>query len=474
MALELGYGPNTLNIDAFGAARVRLVDESGAAIGKAAGELRGAGDDALPMMGVNDGSYRHIRVDRMGNQGISYQTPLFDGIFDGATVNAAQFSLAAAVQTGVQATGTGMGLNAGASVAINGSAVLQTLRKFTFRSRGPMIKRVRARLVKGGTNGVAEIGFGDVATNVALATGAMWQYTAAGALVPVVAYNGTQLTGLDVAALIDPLKYYWWDIIVSDDSITFTIQNPLNGVILSEQTLMIGPDAGRMFSASRLGSFERTYVGGAIATAPATQLFIGQSYVGAYDTNLNKNVAQVMAGMGLALDVNPATGVQTANQTNSTAPVSATLSNTAAGYATLGGKFQFAAVAGAETDYALFAYQVPAGYQANITGITIEAENLGAIVATTGTSLEWDIARGATAVSLATAGTIKRGGLGKQNFPVGAAIGAVANRIAEKFSTPFVVESGRFLHVILRMPVGTATASQIIRGQVAIEGYWGE
>ena len=31
---------------------------------------------------------------------------------------------------------------------------------------------------------------------------------------------------------------------------------------------------------------------------------------------------------------------------------------------------------------------------------------------------------------------------------------------------------GRFLHVILKCPIGTATATQIIRGTVVIDGYF--
>jgi hypothetical protein len=37
---------------------------------------------------------------------------------------------------------------------------------------------------------------------------------------------------------------------------------------------------------------------------------------------------------------------------------------------------------------------------------------------------------------------------------------------------PLYVAAGTFVHVILRMPVGTATASQIIRGLVMINGYF--
>jgi hypothetical protein len=45
-------------------------------------------------------------------------------------------------------------------------------------------------------------------------------------------------------------------------------------------------------------------------------------------------------------------GTGTANYANSAAPASASLANATAGYMTLGGKFQFAAVGGAATKYA--------------------------------------------------------------------------------------------------------------------------
>lgn len=37
-------------------------------------------------------------------------------------------------------------------------------------------------------------------------------------------------------------------------------------------------------------------------------------------------------------------------------------------------------------------------------------------------------------------------------------------------ATPEIVESGRFVHVILTIPTGTATATEIFRGQVLIKG----
>lgn len=188
-----------------------------------------------------------------------------------------------------------------------------------------------------------------------------------------------------------------------------------------------------------------------------------------------------MTGMGLSAVQSLTGGL--ANYANSAAPTSATLSNTAAGYTTLGGQFQFAAVAGAETDYALFGFQIPAattavtGRNLVIRGIWIDTVNTGAAVATTATLLQWSLGTGSTAVSLATADASATRArsvvpLGFQTFPIGAAIGAQATRIDVNLDAPIVCEPSSFVHIILKMPVATATASQIIRGVVGINGYF--
>ncbi len=173
----------------------------------------------------------------------------------------------------------------------------------------------------------------------------------------------------------------------------------------------------------------------------------------------------------------PAEGAQTANHANSTSPTSATLSNTAAGYTTLGGRFQFAAVGGAATDYALFGYQVPTTHRLIIDEVFISTVNTGAAVATTAHILDWSLGVDSTAVSLATADSDpaygpRRIALGIQAFLSGAAIGAMATDIVRRFKTPLIVRPGRFAHVILQMPVATATGSQVIRGDVGIGGWF--
>lgn len=172
-------------------------------------------------------------------------------------------------------------------------------------------------------------------------------------------------------------------------------------------------------------------------------------------------------------------GTQLANHANSASPSSASLSNSAAGYTTLGGKYQFATVSGAATDYALFAYLVPATHNLNISGIAISAVNTGAAVATTASILDWSIGFDGTAVDLSTtdSGSVyatRRIPIGTQSFIVGAAIGAVAPDIVRYFDNPLPIRAGRYLHVILQLPVGTATTSQVIRGDVFLDGFFDE
>lgn len=136
--------------------------------------------------------------------------------------------------------------------------------------------------------------------------------------------------------------------------------------------------------------------------------------------------------MGIVNSSGGAAGI-TANSVNSTVPATATLSNTAAGYTTLGGQFVFAAVAGAETDYALFAFlnTVPTtgitGRNLTIRGIWIDTWNQVVAVATTPTVFQWYAAVGSTAVSLATVDGAatrlpKRIYIGSQSLVVGAAV----------------------------------------------------
>lgn len=203
------------------------------------------------------------------------------------------------------------------------------------------------------------------------------------------------------------------------------------------------------------------------------------------DLDTQRQWSSTMAGQGMSAMQGASGHVQgmTANNVNSTVPATAALSNTAAGYATLGGRFLFAAVAGAETDYALFAYLNPVpttgvtGRNLVIRGVWIETFNAVVAVATTPTVLEWSLGLGSTAVSLATVDAAatrapRRLSLGSQSFLVGALAGANSERCDVNMDAPVVVEPGTYAHIILRVPYGTATATELFRGCVGFNAYW--
>ena len=54
---------------------------------------------------------------------------------------------------------------------------------------------------------------------------------------------------------------------------------------------------------------------------------------------------------------------------------------------------------------------------------------------------------------------------------MGTPIGGAASSIRWHGDAPFVVDSGLTFHLGLKIPVGTATGGQIIRGVASVEGY---
>lgn len=232
------------------------------------------------------------------------------------------------------------------------------------------------------------------------------------------------------------------------------------------------------FNAGRQQVFLRVYNGGS-SPSLAPQIYMGQMIASQDDLNQNRPWSDTLALMGRGAYQSPVTPFgQTANHANSTSPVSGTPSNTVAGYSTLGGRWQIAAPASAATDLALFAFQVPAGYQLFVNSIGLSSINTGAIgSAITPTLLDWALGINASAVSLATAdgaGTWapRRIPLGLQSFGLSAIIGAQASDLVRRFETPLVVDGGRYLHLILQVPLGAATASQVLRGDFFINGFF--
>jgi hypothetical protein len=169
---------------------------------------------------------------------------------------------------------------------------------------------------------------------------------------------------------------------------------------------------------------------------------------------------------------------------NSTNPTAAAPSNTALTAnlpGGLGGQGLVTAAVAAATDGIWGSYQIPAGTatvqgrRLKLSGVTISCVNTGAAVATTATLVQFSLAFGHTAVSLATAETAsfatattkasRRVALGHATWPIGAAIGAQpqSGPITVDFSNgPIYVNPGEFIQLVGKFLVGTATASQTI------------
>lgn len=170
-------------------------------------------------------------------------------------------------------------------------------------------------------------------------------------------------------------------------------------------------------------------------------------------------------------------GTQTAQHGNSTSYTGAALANATAAYSTLGGRYGFAALGSAATDYALFAYLVPATHRLIIKGIAITAVVTGAANATTSSILDWSLAVNSTAIDLSTtdSGAVwapRRLALGTQAIIAAGAIGTQFNPIVRNFKSALVCQPSRYVHVIVQVPLMTATASEVIVGDVMIDGYF--
>ena len=430
-----------------------------------------------PTTKLVDKNAEELKMTDEGRLDTGRDVSLFRDYFVGSVVSAhSKWFQSSLTMTATVATGA-ITLNATAITTINTYSGLTTVAKFRGYGDGPLFFTARARpnnLPQ--TNATAELGLGNALTNAAPTDGAFFRWTASGGFECVSTRSSVETTGALSAPAAGVYSVFYIE--VGTQSVRCSWETPSSGATASV-TVTLESGAPSAFGESP-GGIMRVW-NSASAPASAPQLLVGAFEVLTKVVDVVRPVGNTVAINGGASAYIPTTGLQAPNHANSTSPASAVLSNTAAGYATLGGRYQFAAPVGAATDFALFGYQVPTSYRFVMTGIRISSCNTGAAVATTATILDWGVAVGSTAVSLATVDAIaasptsapRRVPVGIQGYEVAAGIGRCAPDIVADFSgSPLSVESGRFVHVVLQVPVGTATAAQIIRGDVQVMGYF--
>lgn len=441
-------------------------------------------EDYAGVARILDSSGRHIYTTEDGAVLVSERTPIIYDQVDGNALNTNIWTASTSGMTVVQGSGF-ITLNNGAATTASSYAIIQTIKSMPLVGSLPLrvIFNVKTP-IQPEANATMEVGIGSVSGTSAPTDFCGLRWTPTGQFIGVMNNAGTEtLTGvLNLPGINDGdpdihapgnSDMVLLEIVVVENSVQFWVDDRNIG------SLEVPGGQPYPTNSGRLPVFARVYTSGS-SPSTAPQLMIGQVVVVQEDMKQNKPWGETLATMGRGAYQSPITPFgQNANHANSTNPSSATLSNTAAGYTTLGGRFQFAAVAGAVTDFALFGFQIPAGYQFFCTGISISCASIGAIgSALTPTIFDWGIGINASAVSLATSEnppttwSPKRIPLGMQTFSLSAVIGAQAPAIVQQFQPSIVTDGGRFLHVIVQVPVGAATASQIFRGDVFISGYF--
>lgn len=374
-----------------------------------------------------------------------------------------------------------LNLNGGNVVGASGNAAqVQTYRHFPLLGSGTIYYETAASFSNtiGANINIDFGGFLPAATGAGVPLDGCYFRANSAGVNGIINVNGTEVP-VTFAQLFAPVanRVYKFLVAVSEHEVEFWINDVLYAEAdrpINASAVMLGgsvPWAARQHNTGAGGS--------------AVQFKIAGYSVTIGDLDNNRLWASVMAGQGGSGVVYPSgsTAGITSNNVNSTVPATATLANATAGYATLGGKFVFAAPAGAETDYALFAFLNPVpttsltGKNLVIRGVWVDTYNAVAAVATTPTILEWSLAVGSTAVTLATTDGAatrlpKRIALGVQSFLVGALAGAPAERVDINLDAPVIAEPGTYVHIILRVPYGTATATELFRGHVGINSYW--
>lgn len=363
-------------------------------------------------------------------------------------------------------------LNSSGINTVNTGSMLRTWRTFPwFKANALYAEFALNWTLAPVSNWVAEWGFFNSTSAIAAITDGVFFRIINGAFRGVIC-NNSQETYVDLGPLPAVADVHDFVVELNQDTCYFWHE----GMLLGKVNVPAGQYGPMGLAQCQMAV--RTYNG---AVIPASIIKIQVSAISCSLTGVNTNRLwpTAMAGMGGGCFQNP-TGVaagQTTAYVNGTVPTTRATSATTKMEVGLGGQTTFAAYAGSEIDYNLFGYQVPVGKTLIVRGVRIESANLGAAVATTATLLQWSIGVGANADTLAgtESATVKVRRaipMGFQSFPIGAVIGSISSPVDVNFDSPLVVHGGEWFQIVFREPVGTATASQLIRVLAMVNGYF--
>lgn len=474
--LRLIGSANSAEVDASGQQRVILYDSAGnvvtpsnrAAVAETAGGVLNVGKDYKIA--------RTLRASSIGTLRTSDDSLFLYDSYEGTARDSNKWIEALASFTTAQALATGLTLNNGASTTTAQGALESSHRQFPIIPRCGLIFRTRLRNT-GASNQVCEFGFGDTssATTAVVNNGAFFRKDGAGSLQGVLSMNGAEVqsTVMTAPATTD---YAIYEVYLEDSRVTFQIMSSA-GALISAVTMEVGATVARLFAVTHLPCFHRIWNNG--TAGAGGQLIINQTVVVLVDSLSQRDYQVGQSGMSYSSLTSPTAYTQLANWSNSAAPTTRTLSNTAAAETTLGGLLVANSIAGGNTDLIMFGWQNPSPYTFHITGIFIPPPlNQVVAVATTATIFAYFLALNSSAVSLATAAPYAPMRIALPGVHT-AAVALAANNLfsgpqIQMFDTPIgSVQPGRFLHIGCRELVGTATATETyLWAGVGVTGFF--
>ena len=420
---------------------------------------------------------------------VGVDTLLFTDTFNATAQNTGNWKHTFTTMTMTQSAGF-LNINAaGTSTVASNSAFLQTWRYFPLLGTAPLSVEFTGQITAlPGANEIFLAGLGVAVAAAEPVDGCWWELSSNG-LNGVIRYNSgvTAKTELVSAANLSGMPLHTnakYVMVVGERGIDWWIDDVLYGVT------EIPSANGQPFMTTALPVFLQKYNSGTVGSSPNMIIKVGDVSVLLSDLNANTTWANQMSSCGLGMQgLNGGTmGNPQVQWANTALPTAAAATNTTAALgAFLGGIFQMNAPATSATDVIVASYQNPLGgvnqtpRTMKLRGIKIDCVNAVAAVATTASTFAVALAWGASALSLATAETASFANntakarriqpLGVISFPVGAAIGAMATPLQFDFEAPIVVNPGEFVQVIVKILVGTATATEVFQWIVSPNLY---
>lgn len=416
-------------------------------------------------------------------------TVLFTDNFNATAQNTAEWSYTFATLTAAQPGAGTVNFSTVQGTTSAHGAFMRTHQYFPVINTAPLAVEFKAGIFTAAlvSGEVWLMGLGLPSAAVTRPTDGVWLKLTSAGLVGVIAYNGTEVESGVLPATLALATVYKFTMVVGESEVEFWLNDELLG------ELAIPTANGVPWLSASAPVFMQKYNTGAVSNTNTMR--VARVGVSLLDVATFMPSAHQMAIQGLMAyqGQNGGTMGTTAllpNATAATTVTGAALSQTVALATGLGGQAGItAAVPG--VDGCVTAFQVPTGginqtaRNLVITGVRIDAVNIGAAVATTASTLQWSLAYGATGGTIpslaqaetgsfvtATAKAWRRVPLGLHSWIVGAAIGAQAQPIRYQFASPIVVHPGQWVGAVAKFIVGTATASQVIWATVTFDAHY--